>query len=91
MNRQPPLSRMPCILPGSPSRHIKRWAKDAGLDKSLQFHMARDTFATMALEHGADLYTMSKRLGHSNITTTTIYAEVVDDMKKKAVMGLPRL
>lgn len=70
---------------------LKRWAKDAGLDKSLQFHMARHTFATMTLEHGADLYTVSKLLGHTNITTTTIYAKVVDEMKKKAVMGLPRL
>jgi integrase len=70
---------------------LKRWARDAGLDKALQFHMARHTFATMTLEHGADLYTVSKLLGHTNITTTTIYAKVVDDMKKRAVAGLPRL
>jgi integrase len=70
---------------------LKTWAKDAGLTKRLHFHMARHTFATMTLEHGADLYTVSKLLGHSKITTTTIYAKVVDDMKKKAVMGLPTL
>lgn len=70
---------------------LKRWAKDAGLEKNLQFHMARHTFATMTLEHGADLYTVSKLLGHTNITTTTIYAKVVDEVKKRAVMSLPNL
>ena len=70
---------------------LKQWAKDVGLGKRLHFHMARHTFATMTLEHGAELYTVSKLLGHSKITTTTIYAKVVDDMKQKAVMGLPTL
>ena len=34
---------------------------------------------------GADLYTTSKLLGHTNITTTQIYAEVVDEKKSRAV------
>jgi site-specific recombinase XerD len=68
---------------------IKRW--DTGLYKSLHFHVAMHSFATMTLEHGAELYTVGTLLGHSKITTTTIHAKLVDDMKKKAVMGLPTL
>lgn len=39
----------------------------------------------MMLTLGADLYTVSKLLGHTNITTTQIYAKLVDQKKVDAV------
>lgn len=67
--------------------HIKVWAKAAGIKKNISFHTARHTFATMMLTLGADIYTTSKLLGHSRISTTEIYAKIVDKKKDEA-MGL---
>lgn len=64
---------------------LKDWAKEAGIKKNVSFHTARHTFATMLITLGADLYTVSKLLGHSNITETQIYAKLVDEKKVKAV------
>lgn len=64
---------------------LKRWAKDAGISKVVTFHVARHTFATMELTAGADLYTTSKLLGHTQIKTTQIYAKIVDKKKAEAV------
>ena len=64
---------------------LKRWAKAAGISKKMTFHTARHTFAILLLTLGADLYTTSKLLGHTNITTTQVYAEVVDEKKSRAV------
>lgn len=47
--------------------------------------MSRHTFATSLLTKGADIYTTSKLLGHQNLRTTQIYADVVDSKKKSAV------
>lgn len=66
-------------------RHLASWAKDANISKHLTFHVARHTFATTSLTLGADLYTTSKLLGHSNITTTQIYARIINEKKDEAV------
>ncbi len=70
---------------------LKRWAKRAGIEKTVSFHVGRHTFATLALTYGADLYVVSKLLGHRRIETTEIYAKVVDKSKRDAVTLLPKL
>lgn len=47
-------------------------------------HLARHTYATLQLAAGTDLYTISKMLTHSNVGTTQVYADVVNDLKRKA-------
>ncbi len=64
---------------------LKPWAKAAGIDKHFTFHQARYTFAMMMLTLGADLYTTSKLLGHTNVKTTQIYAKIVNKKKNDAV------
>ena len=48
-------------------------------------HTSRHTFATMLLTLGADLYTVSKLLGHSQIKNTQVYAEIINRRKVEAV------
>lgn len=67
--------------------HLKKMAEQAGITKNVSFHTARHTFATMMLTLGADIYTTSKLLGHTRVSTTEIYAKIVDK-KKDDAMGL---
>lgn len=61
------------------------------LAQPISFHVARHTHATMMLTLGADLYTVSKLLGHKNIATTQIYAKIVDKKKEEAIKLIPNL
>ncbi len=64
---------------------IKPWAKEAGISKHFTFHTARHSFATMMLTLGADLYTTSKLLGHTDVRMTQVYAKIVNCKKDEAV------
>jgi len=64
---------------------LKVWAKKAGIDKDICFHVSRHTFATMELTLGADLYVVSKLLGHTNVGTTQIYADIINKRRDEAV------
>lgn len=64
---------------------LQKWADDAGIHKKVRFHVSRHTAATINLSLGVPIETVSKLLGHSNITTTQIYAEVINESKKKAI------
>ena len=50
-----------------------------GITKNLTFHLARHTFATtVTLTNGVPIETVSELLGHSRISTTQIYAKVIE-------------
>lgn len=90
----PARSSSPLVFPDikAPSTcdsHLRRMATAAGISKHVTFHTSRHTFATLLLTYGADLYTVSRLLGHSKISTTQVYAKVVDSMKEKAVSLVP--
>ena len=59
--------------------YLKEIADLVGIDKDLTFHLARHTFATtVTLSNGVPIETVSKMLGHTKITTTQIYAKVIE-------------
>ncbi len=73
------------------NRCIGKWTEAAGIAKHITFHCARHTFATLMLELDVDIYTVSKLLGHADISTTQIYAKVVDKKKQRAVGLIPSI
>ena len=72
--------------------NLQRWMAKADItNKHVSFHTARHTFATLELSQGVDLYTVSKLLGHTSVSTTQVYAKVVDKTKEQAIELLDNL
>lgn len=66
------------------AKRIKPWIEDAGITKKISFHNFRHSYATLQLANGTDIYTVSKLLGHKNVSTTQIYTKVMDKNKIEA-------
>ena len=78
------------VEPRSLERHFELVSGKV-LKRKVRFHDLRHTFATLAIESGADIKTVSSMLGHSSIyTTLNFYKSVGFDDKLNAMLRLER-
>jgi len=65
--------------------HVKKLMEEAEIitEQKVTFHTARHTFATMFLTEGVPLESLSKMMGHKNISTTQIYAKITSQKISK--------
>lgn len=72
-------SLLPVLSNQKLNAYLKEIADVCGIDKNLSFHVARHTFATtVTLQNGVPIESVSKMLGHNKISTTQIYARVME-------------
>ncbi|EKO3593502.1 site-specific integrase [Vibrio metschnikovii] len=68
---------------------LLRWCMAAGISKHVTFHSGRHTFAVIQLSRGIDIYAVSKLLGHSELKTTEIYADIIEQRRMEAMLTFP--
>lgn len=68
---------------------LQQWIMKAGIAKTITFHCARHTYATLQLSNGTDLFTVSKMLGHKDLKTTQVYTKIIDQKKIEAANAIP--
>lgn len=59
-----------------------------GIKKSLTFHLARHSFATLALAHDVPVEDVARMLGHTDIKTTQIYAKILNTTIERHAVAL---
>ena len=83
-----------CGIPGSgrvfkgltramTNQPLKQWISEAGIKKHITFHCFRHSYAVIQISLGTDIYTVSKMLTHKNVSTTQIYADLVNSKKRE--------
>ncbi|WP_335901461.1 site-specific integrase [Shewanella algae] len=68
---------------------LVQWAMRAGITKHVTFHAGRHTFAVNQLARGLDIYSLSRLLGHSELRTTEIYADILEQRRMEAMRSFP--
>jgi len=63
---------------------LSDWLEAAGINKKITFQAFRHSYAVNQLFLGTDIYTVSKMLGHQDLTSTMVYAKIADELKDLA-------
>ena len=66
------------IHENSLQKYIKKAADETGIDKKVNCHALRHSFATHLLENGYDIRTVQELMGHADVSTTMIYTHVLN-------------
>ena len=66
---------------------LKSYVKEAGIEKDVTPCLLRHSFAAHLIEHGADIKSVSVMLGHSDISTTQVYARMAQNPLRKTYSG----
>lgn len=70
------------------NNHLKKWLDYAGIERHITFHGFRHSYATLLLGQTNDIYLTQKMLGHKKVTTTQIYAKLIDERKREAANSI---
>lgn len=83
--------KLPVLTNEKMNSYLKEIAAICGITKNLTTHTARHSAATLLLNHGVSLSTVSAILGHSNVTMTQHYAKLLDKTIINEIKGIKLL